>query len=109
MSQLHSVLLRPVMTDKSHGLQSLNKVVFRVRKDATKHQIRQAVEELFDVAVDGVNTIKMPGKPKRYGRHATQKSGYKKAIVTLAEGESLDFYALEEALEDDDDTQEDEA
>lgn len=108
MSQLHSVLVRPVLTDKSHRMQSLNKVVFRVRIDATKYQVRQAVQELFDVRVDSVNTIKMPGKPKRYGRHSTQRSGYKKAVVTLAEGESLDFYALEEALEDED-TQEDEA
>lgn len=108
MSQLHSVLLRPVLTDKTHRLQPLNKVVFRVRVDATKYQVRQAVEELFGVSVDSVNTTRMPGKPKRYGRHSTQRSGYKKAVVTLADGESLDFYALEEALEDED-TQEDEA
>lgn len=107
MSQLHSVLLRPVMTDKTHRLQPLNQVVFRVRKDATKFQVRQAVEELFGVKVDSVNTIRMPGKPKRYGRHLTQRAGFKKAIVTLAEGENLDFYALEDALEDED--QEDEA
>lgn len=100
MSQLHNILLRPVLTEKSHQMDADNKVVFRVRKDATKHQIRAAVESLFEVNVDAVRTLTMPGKPKRFGRFQAQRSGYKKAVVTLEEGQSIDFYALEDAVDD---------
>lgn len=96
----HDIILRPVATEKTAGLASKNKVVFRVRKDATKYQIRAAVEALFDVKVTSVNTMVMPGKPKRAGRYMTRTAGFKKAIVTLADGESIALF--EDDLLDDD-------
>ena len=97
MSKLHSVILRPILTEKSTTqLDLYNKVSFKVDRKATKHQIRSAVEELFDVKVVKVNTSNFPGKPKRRGRNVVRTAGYKKAIVTLQEGSSLDFFALEE-------------
>lgn len=102
MSRMHSIILRPILTEKSTTQTDLfNKVSFKVRQDATKPEIKEAVERLFGVKVSRVNTAKMPGKPKRFGRTMFVRPGYKKAIVTLAEGESLDFFALEELGDDD--------
>ena len=100
MSRLHEIIIRPILTEKSTRLDVLNKVAFRVAKDATKIEVRRAVEELFGVKVTSVNTSRMPGKPKRFGRQMAHRAGYKKAIVTLAEGEVLDFFAMDD-IEDD--------
>ncbi len=100
MSRLHQIIIRPVMTEKTTQLDEHNKVVFRVAKSATKPEIRTAVEKLFGVKVTSVNTANMPGKPKRFGKVIAHRSGYKKAIVTLAEGETLDFFAIDEFDED---------
>ena len=97
MSRLHDVLVRPVVTEKAHTLDKQNKIIFEVRQDATKHQIRAAVEQLLGVEVAGINTLHMPFKPKRYGRHSVRRSGFKKAIITLKEGQVLDLFALEQA------------
>ena len=69
MSRMHSIILRPILTEKSTTQTDLfNKVSFKVRQDATKPEIKEAVERLFGVKVARVNTAKMPGKPKRFGR-----------------------------------------
>jgi large subunit ribosomal protein L23 len=96
MTTPYEIILRPVMTEKSTELSELeNQVTFRVKDNATKPQIKSAVERLFGVKVDRVNTMVMPGKPKRVGRSMGRRGAWKKAIVQLAEGEAIDFYALE--------------
>ena len=96
MSNAYDILIRPVLTEKSTELMDdENKVVFRVRRDATKPQIRDAVERLFGVDVDKVNTLVMPGKPRRFGRYVGQRAGYKKAVVKIASDQTLDLFALE--------------
>lgn len=100
MSRLHQIIIRPILTEKTTQLDEYNKVAFRVAKDASKPEIRHAVETLFGVKVTSVNTARMPGKPKRFGRQIAHCSGYKKAIVTLAEGETLDLFAIDEFDED---------
>ena len=67
----------------------------RVKRDATKTQIKDAVQQLFGLTVKSVNTITMPGKPKRAGRWVGRRGGFKKAVVTLHDGEALDLFALE--------------
>ncbi len=96
MSQLHNTLLRPILTEKSTTDGELyNKVSFKIDTRATKGQVRQAVEELFGVKVVKVNTSVVPGKPKRSGRRVYRRGGYKKAVVTLADGHHIDFFAME--------------
>jgi large subunit ribosomal protein L23 len=88
-----SVLLAPVVSEKSYGMiAERGKYTFRVHPDAHKTQIRQAVEKLFSVDVLDVNVIKMPAKPKRRGMHAGSRSGWKKAVVTIAAGQSIDAF-----------------
>ena len=97
----YEIIIRPVMTEKSNDLLELeNKVTFRVHFDANKPQIKEAVESLFEVGVEKVNTLIMPGKPKRVGRFLGRRKAWKKAIVQLSEGDMIDFYALEAAGED---------
>ena len=86
----YDVILSPVITEKATMLSESNKVVFRVRKDATKPQIKEAVERLFDVKVVAVNTLVTKGKVKMFRGRRGQRSDVKKAIVTLAEGQSID-------------------
>jgi len=96
MSNAYDILIRPVVTEKTTSLMDEdNKIVFRVRREATKTQIRDAVQKLFGVQVASVNTMVMPSKPKRIGRWTGRRSGFKKAVVTLREGEMLDLFALE--------------
>jgi len=70
----------------------VNKYRFAVAPDANKIAIRKAVEAMFGVKVTSVNTSTVPGKKKRFGRYSSKGSAWKKAVVTLAEGESLDFF-----------------
>ncbi len=84
------MILSPVITEKATALSEHNKVVFRVRKDATKPQIKAAVERLFDVKVESVNTLVTKGKVKMFRGTRGQRSDVKKAVVTLAEGQSID-------------------
>jgi large subunit ribosomal protein L23 len=86
----YDVILSPVITEKATALTEHNQVVFRVRKDATKPQIKAAVEKLFDVKVGGVNTLVRKGKEKRFRGTVGTQSDVKRAIVTLAEGQSID-------------------
>ncbi len=86
------VLLAPVVSEKSYSLIEANKYSFRVHEKAHKTQIRQAVEELFDVKVEGVNVVKVQSKPKRRGFSRGKKPGWKKAIVELREGERIEIF-----------------
>jgi large subunit ribosomal protein L23 len=84
------VLISPVVSEKSYSLIEDNKYSFRVHPKAHKTQIRQAVEQLFDVKVEGVNIVKVQPKPKRRSRG--QKPGWKKAIVQLRAGDSIEIF-----------------
>ncbi|MEW6499963.1 MAG: 50S ribosomal protein L23 [Thermodesulfobacteriota bacterium] len=89
---IFEVIKKPRLTEKGMGLQEAhNQIVLRVDPRANKHEIKQAVEGLFNVKVEGVRTANMPGKEKRLGRNVGQTSDWKKAIVTLAEGSKVDF------------------
>ena len=85
------VILSPHITEKSTLLSEHNAVVFKVADKATKPEIKAAVEALFSVKVTGVNTIVVKGKTKRWRGKAYRRSDVKKAIVTLAEGQSIDI------------------
>ena len=86
----YDVVLAPHITEKSTLLSEHNAVVFKVANDATKPQIKAAVEALFSVSVTGVNTITQKGKTKRWKGRPYQRSDIKKAIVTLKDGDSID-------------------
>jgi large subunit ribosomal protein L23 len=86
----YDVVLAPVITEKSTMLSEHNAVVFKVANHATKPQIKAAVEALFKVSVTGVNTLTQKGKTKRWKGRPYTRSDVKKAIVTLAEGQSID-------------------
>ena len=88
----NQVLLAPVVSEKSYELIEQRKYAFRVHPDAHKTQIRQAVEELFEVRVQAVNVIKVQPKPKRRGLIRGKKPGWKKAIVQLREGDSIEIF-----------------
>ena len=87
------VLLGPIVTEKATSLSEHGQIVFKVRIDATKVQIRRAVERLFDVKVTRVNTIRVTGKTKLFRQTLGRRSNYKKAVVTLAEGQNIDYLA----------------
>ena len=86
----YDVILSPHITEKATVLSELNKVVFKVARDASKDEIAAAVEELFKVDVRKVNTVVTKGKTKRFRGIKGRRSDVKKAIVTLAEGQSID-------------------
>ncbi len=88
----NEVLLAPVVSEKSYSLIGEGKYVFRIHPDAHRTQVRQAVEELFDVHVEGVNVLKVQAKPKRRGMSKGIKPGWKKAIVQLREGETIEIF-----------------
>ena len=83
------VLFRPVLTERSTLLREQNKYIFEVAPRATKGQIKDAVQTTFKVKVLGVNTMNMPGKLRRRGAHAGYQSDWKKAVVTLKEGQEI--------------------
>ena len=93
--RLMTVLKGPHLSEKSHIAAENNQVVFKVRTDADKKEIRQAVEMLFDVEVSGVTVANYAGKLKRHGRDYGQRAAWKKAYVTLAPGSQIDFLAGE--------------
>jgi large subunit ribosomal protein L23 len=86
----YDVILSPVITEKATMMSEHNQVAFRVAITATKPQIKAAIEQLFNVKVTAVNTILVKGKTKRFRGRLGQRSDYKKAMVTLAEGHSID-------------------
>jgi large subunit ribosomal protein L23 len=94
-----SVLLRPVISEKSYALLAANKYTFRVHERANKTQIRQAVEDVFDVRVDGVRTAWVKPKPKRRGWTTGHRRRWKKAIVTLHPEDTIELFEGQELSE----------
>ena len=86
----YDTIIAPVITEKSTYASEHNKVVFKVASKATKPEIKAAVEALFHVKVTGVNTLNRKGKTKRFRGIVGRQKDYKKAVVTLAEGHSID-------------------
>ncbi len=90
---LHEVIRRPLVTEKSNiGREEENLVTFAVDPRANKHEIKRAVESLFDVNVIQVRTMRMPRKTRRVGKFIGRKPEWKKALVQLAEGQSIEFF-----------------
>jgi large subunit ribosomal protein L23 len=86
------IILAPVITEKSSRIaETGNRIVFKVRKDANKTQIKQAIEKIYNVKVTKVNTLNVKPKKKRVGRYVGTTVSYKKAIVTLAEGSNIEL------------------
>jgi large subunit ribosomal protein L23 len=86
------IVLRPIVSEKSYAGNEVGKYTFRVHPDAHKTQIRQAVETLFEVKVARVNIVAVQPKPKRRGLYKGTKPGWKKAIVQLKPGHTIQFY-----------------
>ncbi len=91
--RVHQVIRRPLVTEKSNiGREDQNLVTLAVDPKANKHEIRRAVEELFDVSVVDVRTMRMPRKTRKVGKTSGRKPEWKKAIVRLAEGQTIEFF-----------------
>ncbi|ALK09161.1 50S ribosomal protein L23 [Blastochloris viridis] len=88
--RLYDVIVSPVITEKATMASENNQVVFKVARTATKPQIKEAVEKLFEVKVEAVNTLVRKGKVKRFRGRIGEQSDVKRAIVTLAEGHKID-------------------
>ena len=86
----YDVILAPVITEKATNGQEHNQVTFRVAMDATKPEIKAAIESLFEVKVKKVTTLRQDGKVKRFRGQKGRRADYKKATITLAEGSSID-------------------
>ena len=84
------VIIKPIVSEKSYALATIGKYTFRVHPDAHKTQIKQAIEQLFGVHVEGVWTSNRRGKTRRVGRSVGARSNWKKAIVRLREGETIE-------------------
>lgn len=93
MRTLYEVVVRPVISEKSTALAEVaNRYVFEVATAANKHEIRDAIEKLYSVKVRAVRTMVMHGKVKRVAKGEKKLSNWKKAIVTLGDGQKIDFY-----------------
>ena len=92
MKNPRDIIAKPLISEKSYDLTNLRKYTFRVDKRSTKPQIRQAIEEIFNVTVEGVNTLNMQGKVKRQGWTRGRRPDWKKAIVTLKEGDKIEIF-----------------
>ena len=92
MPQLHDTIVRPLLTEKSSARMALGEYAFEVHPKATKPEIRRAIETLFDVKVAAVRTMVQPSKKKSMGKSTGRVPRWKKAIVQLAEGESIEMY-----------------
>ena len=90
--EARDILIRPIVTEKSTALMEQGKYTFRVPLAATKIQIRQAVEQIFKVKVQAVNTMRYEGKLKRMCRTQGRRSDWKKAVVTLKPGEAIELF-----------------
>ncbi len=90
--QLHEVLHRPLVTEKNTGLQALGKYAFEVADAANKTEIKLAVEKAFKVNVTAVNVVNLPGKTRRMGRREMPPRPWKKAVVTLKEGDKIQLF-----------------
>jgi large subunit ribosomal protein L23 len=94
MKDARQVVLRPIISERSYDLINDNRYTFEVAKQASKIEIRQAVEEIFDVKVLKVNTLNVTGKPKRVRYAKGHTRSWKKAIVTLVEGDSIEAFGV---------------
>ena len=93
MRSLYDVIRRPIISEKSTALAELgNRYAFEVAIQANKQEIREAVQRLFNVKVNKVHTMLVHGKVKRVGRFESKRPNWKKALVTLAEGQKIDFF-----------------
>lgn len=93
MKDPRDIIKRPIITERTSELMAGKKYVFEVDIRSNKTEIKLAIEQIFKVKVTGVNTIRVPAKPKRYGRHSGYTSEYKKAIVTLStDSKELEFF-----------------
>ncbi|MGB2769508.1 MAG: 50S ribosomal protein L23 [Candidatus Zixiibacteriota bacterium] len=93
MKEARQVIIMPLVSEKNSNLRAdQNKYVFRVDIEANKLQIRNAVEELFKVRVEDVTTMRMHGKPKRMGRFEGRRPDWKKAVVQLKKGETIELF-----------------
>lgn len=86
------IIIRPIVTEKTSDMMKDNKYTFQVAMGANKTEIRQAIEAIFNVKVVNVNTIRVLGKAKRMGKYEGKRSDYKKAIVKLAEGNTIPLF-----------------
>lgn len=91
---LYDILKKPIITEKSMKLAKEGKYTFEVDKNANKIEIRGAVEKLFNVKVVKINTANYDGKTKRVGRYTGKTNAFKKAIVTLEEGQTIDIFDI---------------
>lgn len=89
----HDIIIRPIVSEKSFELMEQGRYTFEVAKDAKKEQIAAAVSEVFGVTVTGVNTMNVSGKPRRVRYNKGLSRSWKKAIVTLKDGDAIDLYA----------------
>lgn len=92
MTHPQDIVIKPIITEKSTAMAEQNKYVFRVRRDANKLEIARAVEGIFKVTVIDVNTVSVPGKVKRVGRSEGKTPSWKKAIVTLKDGDRIPLF-----------------
>ncbi len=92
MKDARDIILRPIVSEKSYGLIERNRYTFEVEKTATKPEIAHAIEEIFNVTVTRVNTMNVSGKPRRERWVKGLSRSWKKAVVTLREGDSIEFF-----------------
>jgi large subunit ribosomal protein L23 len=93
MKSQYNLITRPHITEKVLLLKEKgNKVVFKIRKDTNKIELKIAIESLFSVTVESINTLTVKGKKKRLGRHEGRRADWKKAIVTLKEGDTIEYF-----------------
>ncbi len=92
MMTARDIIIKPVVTEKSNAAMGASRYTFVVDQRATKTEIKQAVEEIFKVRVKGVNTMRMLGKVRRMGVHSGRRPNWKKAVVTLEEGQKIQFF-----------------
>ncbi len=94
MVKYYEIIKRPIITEQSMKLAENSKYTFEVDKKANKIEIKNAIETIFNVKVIAINTLNVLPKAKRVGRYSGDKSGYKKAVVTLAEGNKIDVFHI---------------
>jgi len=91
--RMYDILVRPLVTEKSTQQAAYNQYTFEVLRNASKPQVKRAIETIFKVTVEAVNTISIKGKVKRFRGRIGQRSDYKKAVVRLKQGQTIDFSA----------------
>ncbi len=89
----HDIIIRPIVSEKSYEMMEQNRYTFEVHRDAKKEQIAAAIEEIFGVRVEKVNTMNVSGKPRRLRYNKGLSRSWKKAIITLKAGDTIDLYA----------------